>query len=342
MSPQSIVLHSPFSPVPATQSPFTSSPMNSEAVASLPERVVTHRIAKITPALSTSEQRYILEGCRDDCRLDGRRRMEFRPFTLLTADPVIMSHGSSRVFVQQTHVVCSVKAELVHPAAHRPTMGAIEIHVDTLMEDPRKRRQTEQQLQSDLTYLLADHVVAMEGLCVVPNQYVWKLNVDLVVLSAKQGSLIDICSMAIRAALIHTKLPNLTPLNTKQESRGAQVDLAVDSDTSKASMPKGASDCPIVITVSVLKCPPKGAPVLVLDTTLDEEVCASSQVRVAVKPNGQVCAVLSQGGSLALGILPDVTATAIQASSTVWEAMKRTLPDNLTPQTLLQEQFQIR
>jgi len=307
--------------------------------------VVANRIVypKTTAALSTSEQCYILEGCRDDCRSDGRRRLEFRPFTLLTnSDPIIMSHGSSRIFVQQTHVVCSIKAELVHPATHQPTKGAVEIHVDTLMDDPRTRRQTEQQLQSTLTYLLADHIVDMYGLCVVPNQYVWKLNVDLVVLSAKQGSLIDICSRAIRAALINSKLPNLTPINTKQESRGAQVDLAVDSDIQKASMPIGANDCPIVLTVSVLKCPPKGAPVFVLDTTLDEEVCASSQVRVAVKPNGQVCAVLSQGGSLALGILPDVTSTAVQASTAVLEAMKMTVPGDVTPQTLLQEQFQIR
>ena len=307
-----------------------------------PNRVVSERIGKITASLSTSEQRYILEGCRDDCRVDGRRRMELRPFTILATDPIIMSHGSSRIFVQQTHVVCSIKAELVHPASHQPTQGAIEIHVDSLMQDSRKRRQTEQQLQSALTYLLADHIVGMEGLCVVPNQYVWKLNVDLVILSAKQGSVIDVCSRAIRAALLNTKLPNLTPLNTKQESRGAQVDLSVDSDIQKASTPKGASECPIIITVSVLKCPPKGAPVLLLDLTLDEEVCASSQVRVAVKPNGQVCAVLFQGGSLPLGMLPDVTSTAVQASNAVFEVMKGTILDDITPQTLLREQFQIR
>jgi exosome complex RNA-binding protein Rrp42 (RNase PH superfamily) len=210
------------------------------------------------------------------------------------------------------------------------------------MEESRKRRQTEQQLQSDLTYLLADHMVDMGGLCVVPNQYVWKLNVDLLVLSAKQGSVIDTCSRAIRAALLHTKLPTLTPLNTKQESRGAQVDLAVDSDITKATTPKGANDCPIVITISVLKCPPKGAPVLVLDTTLEEEICASSQVRVAVKPGGHVCAVLSQGGSLALGMIPDVISTAVQASTAVLDAMAETLPDDLHIQTLLEEQFQIR
>lgn len=306
------------------------------------ERVVSERIGKITAALSTSEQRYILEGCRDDCRVDGRRRMELRHFTILASDPIIMSHGSSRIFVQQTHVVCSIKAELVRPAAHQPTQGAIEIHVDTLMQDSRKRRQTEQELQSVLTYLLADHIVDLEGLCVVPSQYVWKLHVDLVVLSAKQGSVIDVCSRAIRAALLNTKLPNLTPLNTKQESRGAQVDLTVDSDIQKAFMPKGASECPIILTVSVLKCPPMGTPVLLLDVTLDEEVCASSQVRVAVKPNGQVCAVLFQGGSLPLGMLTDITSAAIQASNNVFELMKDTILDNITPQTLLREQFQIR
>jgi exosome complex RNA-binding protein Rrp42 (RNase PH superfamily) len=328
--------------------------------------------------LSTSEQVYILEGCcRDNIRLDGRQRVEQRPFALLMNNPLVTSHGSSRVILGchngGTHVLCSIKAELVHPSPAKPNQGALEIHVDTLTASSssstasssssrRLRRQQEQELQSTLMFLLEPHIVDLTGLAVVPGLYVWKLNIDLLVLSDQQGSLLDVCSRAIRAAIQTTKLPHMTALNhdlttvvddeqQQQQSAitkgGAQVDLAVDGDIQNAVTPVGADDCPIIVTVSVLACPPKNMSVLVLDTTLEEEAVASSQVHVVVRPSGQVCSVLmSQSGSIRLGLLSEITSTAVKASRQVFEEMnKQSLSGDwmtTSPQSLLQEQFQVK
>ena len=66
--------------------------------------------------VSDSEARFIAEGCRVDCRADGRARDEFRSYTVVAAGnsveanlrrnpPLVLSQGSARVFVAtgETH-----------------------------------------------------------------------------------------------------------------------------------------------------------------------------------------------------------------------------------------------
>ena len=296
------------------------------------------------PSLSIAEQYYILEGCRDNCRLDGRTRTHLRPFSLVTSDPLILSHGSSRILAaaSETELLCSVKAELVHPSIDAPTRGVIEIHVDIGSDDGdyRKRRLTEQQLEASLNFLLKDNLVDLSTLCVVPDQYVWRLYCDLVILKYDGGSVLDIASRALRGALLQTKLPYVVPHSNKGQ---AQVDLAVDGDVQKARGVLEENDsCPVIISVAICKCPPNSTPVLVLDTTLEEELCASCIVLLAVTPSGGVASIQNVRGSLPLGLLPEVTAAALQASCQVFAAMKTATVTTPHRETLLQPQFLIR
>ena len=314
-------------------------------------RAVVKNPVKVLTNLSDSEQLYILEGCRDNCRLDGRARTDLRPFTVLTGDPLILSHGSSRVFLstdQSTQILCSVKAELVRPAVHNPHEGTVELHVDWLLSSDalqqqqkrqqRLRRTQGQQLQSMLSFLLQKHLCPLESLCVVPHHYAWKLSLDVLVLSSEGGAVVDLASRAMRAALFQTKLPHIVPLSTKGK---AQVDLSVDGDMQKARSVLGANDdddCPVVVSVAVLQCPPRATPVLVLDPTLEEELCASCIVHVAVTRSLSVVAIENATGSVPFGSLPDITATAAQAAKQVFESLdQNTIPTST--ESLLQEQF---
>mmetsp|Transcript_33012 Transcript_33012/g.49876 ORF Transcript_33012/g.49876 Transcript_33012/m.49876 type:complete len:316 (-) Transcript_33012:166-1113(-) len=306
-------------------------------------RVVHNIPTKILPSLSIAEQYYILEGCRDNCRLDGRSRKSLRPFTLITSDPLVLSHGSSRIIAQKTEIVCSVKAELVHPRVEAPDKGVLEIHVDIGSDagDYRKRRLTEHQLQASLNFLLSDNLIPLQSLCVVEGHYVWKLHCDIIVLTLEGGSIIDVASRALRGALMQTKIPHILPLSNKGQ---AQMDLAIDGDIQKAQNAVGEDSedlCPVIVSVAVCKCPPKSSPVLVLDTTLEEELCASCIVRVAVAPSGDIVAIQSMNGSLPIGLLTDIKSAAIQASKQVFQALDHTVTtSNL--ESLLQPAFQIQ
>ena len=170
--------------------------------------------------ISSSEQKFIVQGCQENCRQDGRSRQEFRSYSTISgggdcskADngsmddqpPLVLSNGSARVFLAtgETHILTSVKAELVVPAISHPNSGVIDIHVDFM-------HNKDETLESTLSSLLLPHLVETERLCVSPNYFVWKLSVDVLVIASSGGSLLDACSRGIHAAIRNTLLPKLT------------------------------------------------------------------------------------------------------------------------------------
>ena len=99
--------------------------------------------------LSESEKNYLIDGCADDCRVDGREREEMRQYTIITSSsssestedsgsgypPLILSNGSARLLSSSsgsssTQILCSVKVEVCTPSQARPNQGNVLIHVE--------------------------------------------------------------------------------------------------------------------------------------------------------------------------------------------------------------------
>lgn len=345
--------------------------------------------------LSQSEQDFIRQGCRENCRSDGRTRDEFRSYTIVTghdatdatmvedtsnsktphthhyqhqAPPLVLSNGSARLFsssagcCNNTHILCSVKAEVVHPAPNEPDMGVVELYVDTLTTaigsggSGGGSRAIQRKLQdgwtATLQQLLVEHLVDLSALCIVPGQYVWRLHVDLYLLQADAGSLLDAASHVMRAALANTLLPSITTTTTTTSATpttvetdqsttansDANTDLVVDGDVWKARPPPGVERAPVLVTVAVLKCRSAATStnsstttgghhgaasalpvhVLIVNATLEEEACAYCLVHVAIVTAAdgtkRVCACQKTGhGSLPVPLLPDIMAQALAA-----------------------------
>jgi exosome complex component RRP42 len=143
--------------------------------------------------ISSSEQRFILEGCLDHCRQDGRARNQTRPYSIVSgstsgdnanangsdnnnnnaASPLVLSNGSARLLLPtgETHIICSIKAEIVHPSSLHPQKGVLELAVDTLNASSRN-----EELESTLLHLLGDFMVDYQQLCIVPHFYVWRFD----------------------------------------------------------------------------------------------------------------------------------------------------------------------
>jgi exosome complex component RRP42 len=347
-----------------------------------------------TPLLSRSEMDFIREGCHQNCRVDGRGRDEYRGYRIVTEGsmshednsstsnpPLILSNGSARLFEAarhghedvSLHMLCSVKAEVVHPSALHPAQGAMELHVESLSSSGpnSQRRKTQDELEATLSKLLMRDLVDLEALCIVPYHYVWRLHVDLFVLTAgsSHGSLCDAASHVIRAALQCTRLPAITSSTaTANESHNGLakasfrnknplfphggVELMVDGDLAVASPPPGVNQAPIIVSVTVLansevlrRTPVSAvsvAPVLILDATPDEEACAVAQVHVAIDrsdgSNPLITALhQSRQGSLPLNVLTDVCAIALQGAMSAEAAY--VIRPGRNDLGLLQEQF---
>jgi exosome complex RNA-binding protein Rrp42 (RNase PH superfamily) len=174
--------------------------------------------------------------------------------------------------------------------------------------------------------------------------------------------------MALRAALIDTRLPRVKAVidGDKDDGRGGKNemmggefggagggmggknDLLVDGDISRARPPPGATNCPLIVTVSVLRAPlPKsnnGSAIVqyrsipIVDARTEEEVCATTRVCVSVDPKGIVCGVhtlggggsalsdeedagCGRGGSLPLAMLGDVVTSAAMASRNLYSLL---------------------
>ena len=287
-------------------------------------------------------QKFIIQGCQENCRQDGRSRSCQRPYTVVGDSTdgelaiehhpsLALSNGSARVLLDsgETHVLVSVKAELVTPALNYPHDGVIDVHVDRM----QKR---DEDLESTLTSLLLPHLVNTRKLCIVSHYYVWNLHLDILILASNGGSLLDICSHGIRAALSNTRLPNLSTVPTSGEGKPS---LQVNSDIRSACLIPGVETIPVIVTVSLLKCP---SPIFILDATKEEEYCSFAQIHVVLEQSKEepiICAIHKAGrGSLPLSLLQEVTAFVSQPRGGTMSVA----PDNSYQIQILQESFAIR
>mmetsp|Transcript_10230 Transcript_10230/g.11972 ORF Transcript_10230/g.11972 Transcript_10230/m.11972 type:complete len:95 (+) Transcript_10230:428-712(+) len=74
------------------------------------------------------------------------------------------------------------------------------------------------EVASVLNHLLLPHVVHRPSLVVTKGRYVWRLNVDVLVLQC-DGNLLDNCSLAIRGTVEDLRLPRVMPVALEEEDR---------------------------------------------------------------------------------------------------------------------------
>lgn len=255
--------------------------------------------SSINSTISQSEVTSILSACSSNFRFDGRSNLHLRPYTLLKSSSSsssspqqqqldltpILSNGSSRLFLpgSNTNVICSIKAEIVHPPEYQTKHeGLIELNIDLLpfastssssSMDRRNIRKEEMEITSTLMHLLIPHLLNKEQLVVVRGKYVWRLNIDVLVMHC-DGNLMDVCSMAIWGAMQNLKLPNVVPVvpfdssteggdsssNPKNNNvakntgsgKKALDEIMLDGDIANAVVPNGVTNCPIVVTINLL------------------------------------------------------------------------------------------
>jgi exosome complex RNA-binding protein Rrp42 (RNase PH superfamily) len=236
----------------------------------------------------------------------------------------------------------SIKAELVVPASSTPTEGAVEVHVDYMQGNNSSSRDDD--LESTLSNLLLPHLVDKKKLCIAPKYYVWKLNIDVFIITSGGGSLIDACSQGIHAALQQTLLPRLSVVPAS-EGMGNKPTIQVDSDITTAEHIPGVKNAPIIVTISLLRH--RKTPVMIVDATGDEEACAFARVHVVLdrgkstsakqRREPMICALhTAGGGALPFALLQDVTSFVLEASGSsrvvVSESLHHLLQDNFSIQ----------
>ncbi|XP_055371052.1 uncharacterized protein LOC129605366 [Condylostylus longicornis] len=161
--------------------------------------------------ISNCEKKFILESLQQHQRLDGRKLSESRSMIISFG----IDWGCVHVSLGNTRVIAQVSCELGQSQTIRPNEGILHINVEL---SPMAAAHFEAGRNSELTVRINrilertfkdSKCVDLESLCVIAEDRVWILRVDVNVLN-HDGNLIDCCAAACLCALAHFKRPDVT------------------------------------------------------------------------------------------------------------------------------------
>lgn len=254
------------------------------------------------------ERKFIEDGIRQRCRVDGRGLLMSRGLTV-AMNTNALANGSSSVCLdlRTPHVLCSVKADVVTPTSAGMGEVVLAVRITEARTAQLKR------LERDVTEALERLVLAYldrSQLLILAKERCWQLGIDVTVLDSEAGNLVEHTAIGVHAALQDTKIPKVRGFyNATIE----EVSLEIEDGYWSLSLP----ELPLVFTAW------KIAGELVADVTGKEQQRAQGCLHIAVSPSGQLCGVLkdskryTEAGSFALAEIALATDVAMRSVSLI-------------------------
>ncbi|KAI0226077.1 hypothetical protein L0F63_005128, partial [Massospora cicadina] len=246
-------------------------------------------------SISPSEIDYIVKGVDSDIRLDGRRRLDYRPIYVETG---LLPHASGSARVQLgdgTDVVVGIKAETyqINPTSEHQNSGFVVVDVEC---SPSSSQSFEgrgaDSLNAELAQILERFFggpqggLDLEKLCIIPGKACWCIYIDALVLGMG-GNLVDALSYATYAALAETRVPATVVEDVGQ----GNMEFELVGDDGKAMHLPGYENVPVIVTLSKLGSQ------YVADCSLMEELCADAVIYVGVNKSGKLSGVQKSAAS---------------------------------------------
>ncbi|XP_035891465.1 exosome complex component rrp45 [Anopheles stephensi] len=236
--------------------------------------------------LTNNEKSFVQKAILESIRIDGRTLEEFRKLRICFG----AEWGLVHVILGETRVLARVTCDVVEPKATRPNEGMLFVNVELgPMAAPHfdGGRQSDEcvQLNRILERALKDSgCVDLESLCLVSEEKVWTLRVDVTVLN-HEGNAIDCCAIAALTALAHFKRPDITVdgenviVHTMEEKEPIKVTLF---------------HYPICVSYAIFN----QGKIAVADPTYLEERVAEAKMVFGINSYGELCGLHLGGTTL--------------------------------------------
>ncbi|XP_031560495.1 exosome complex exonuclease RRP42-like [Actinia tenebrosa] len=273
--------------------------------------------------LSCSERRFIVSGVQEDFRSDGRACEDYRYFEVETGI-VSNTSGSARVKLSKTDILVGVKAEIGEPNLKRPKEGRVEFFVDCSSNaSPEFNGRGGEDLAADLSRAMERSfnnrsAIDLPSLSIIPGQQCWVIYIDALVLECGSGNLYDILSIAIKAALHNTSIPNVTVTTD-----GGDVELEISDDPHDCKR-LNVDNTPIIITLSKIGLRH------VVDASMEEEACSDCHLLVSVNGSGNICSQQKIGAG---GMDPQTILEMLDSARNVGKTINKKLLEVLEEET---------
>jgi exosome complex component RRP42 len=253
--------------------------------------------------LSSFEKEFILDGVQKDIRADGRSCFDYRHLTIETG---VLSNtsGSSRLRLAATDVLVGIKVELGRPLPGQDE-GQILFSVEcSTSASPEFQGRGGDLLSACLTRCLERMIankkaIDMNKLIIIPEKQCWIIYVDTMIL-VNGGNVLDAISLAIRAALLDVKIPEISVVED-----GDNYELEI-SDDPQACQTLDLGSWPVLVTLSEIGSK------FIVDASIEEECCTVGRVTFGVNKDGSIMCTQKAGkGTVDPTILPEMLKIAL-------------------------------
>ncbi|NP_001155833.1 3 exoribonuclease-like [Acyrthosiphon pisum] len=225
--------------------------------------------------LSDCEKTFILEAASQKIRLDGRKKDEYRPLKIAYG----LDWGNCLVTLGCTRVFAQVSCEIYQPNNSRPNEGVLQISAelagDNKINDLTKINQVLERFYKD------SKCIDLEALCIIAEEKVWKIKVDLSVLNM-DGNTLGCCSIATLAALMHFRYPDVVSTGEK---------VVVYSSSERDPIPLSLHHHPVIASFAIFE----KYDFIILDPSLLEDKVCDNKLSICFNNHSEMCGVDIEG-----------------------------------------------
>jgi len=252
---------------------------------------------KDTP-VPTVNRKFLHSALREGRRPDGGRKLrERRDISIKFGSEPGCCYGS----LGPTKVLAQVSCKVEEPRAARPNEGQLHIQVDFLPTCAPRFAEGTTGSDEDVTevsrllerLLKESRCLDMESLCIVAEESVWCVRLDIHVLN-HGGNVADIAGIAGLAALSHFRRPDATVTDGK---------VKIHSTHERDPIPLAIHHFPVCSTYAFFKIPPdesnQGEEVVVAsDPDHEEEAVMDGKLVLGINPYREICTLHLAGHML--------------------------------------------
>lgn len=271
---------------------------------------------KETP-ISTVEKRFLLEALWEGKRLDGRGSSEGRDVEITYG----LDWGSCQVTLGKTRVLAQVSCQVVEPMFSRPNEGVLQVNLDlTGLAAPRFDGGRPGEESVELSRLLErtlkeSRCLDLESLCIVAEEKVWQIRLDLNVLN-HEGNLFDASSIAGLCALCHFRRQDVS----------LKGDIVTVHPTSERDpVPLGIHHHPVTTTFAMFEYQ-NGETLTVIDPSRIEEEAMMGKMVLGVNGYREICTLHLAGQILVdKSLVLRLATTAAEKAKKIVDKIKASL-----------------
>lgn len=232
---------------------------------------------------SLAEQTFLLDALQKGLRLDRRAADAFRPLKISFGE----GYGLVHVELGGTQVSCRVTAEVVQPFPEKPFEGQFlcNTEISPMCAPSIEQFSADEVVMARLIEkaIRRSRALDTESLCILAGKRCWAVRADVLFLN-HEGGLVDAASLAVIAALLHFRRPEVTVTGDE--------DVIVHDVRTRVPVPLSILHIPICVTFSFFA----DGTISLVDVSLEEERLREGSMTITLNKNREVCQVSKAGG----------------------------------------------